>query len=127
MKKLLMVMMMIFTIFLFVNCKSSIEETYTVECGLITNDTCNSAMRTISNWSELTHSNFTSLRDYLRYYSISDYSSDVWTYSEIEQFLLSKDSSVDEIEFLKRNGYSFLFFYHAYDDSKKVWMAISRN
>ena len=125
MKKILMVMM-ILTTFLFVSCKNSIEETYTVEGGFITDGTCDSAMGKIQNWSELNYSNFTSLRSYLRYSTVSGYSSEIWTISEIEQFLLPRSVSVDEVEFLKRNGYSIFFFHTSYE-GKKVWMSISRN
>ncbi len=106
MRKILMVMLMVSQLFLFVSCKSSIEETYTVEGGLITNCTYNDLINK-TEWKNPSYSNFTSLRDYLR--DNSGFWSEVWTISEVEQFLLSRYTSIEKaketIRFIKENGY----------------------
>ena len=128
MKKILMVMM-ILTTFLFVSCKNSIEETYTVDSGLIAENTC-SELTSKTEWLCPSYTNFTLLRDYLRDNSISGFWSEVWTVSEVEQFLLSRASSTEEaketIRFIKENGYSIILF-NTYETNKKAWMSISRN
>lgn len=127
-KKILMVMMMVFATFLFVSCKNSIEETYTVEGGFITETTC-SELESKQEWHYPSYSNFTLVRDYLQNKSTSGFWSEVWTISEVEQFLLPRYSSIEKaketIRFIKENGYNIILF----DTSNNYigWMSISRN
>lgn len=128
MKKILMVMMMVST-FLFVSCKSSIEETYTVEGGLIT-ETEADWLESMTEWKYPSYSNFSVVCDYLQSNSKSGFWSEVWTISEVEQFLLQRFSSTEKaketIRFLKENGYQIILF-NTNETDIVGWMSISQN
>ena len=127
------IVIIVFTIFLLASCASlptPITETYLVESGVITSQTCTTACNTISSWTELNYSNVASLRNYLHNNTVSDYSAqEAVTMNAIKQFLLLQDPSSykakKEIEFLKRNGYDIIFFNHREND-KKVWMCVTK-
>lgn len=115
------------------NPASSSEDsiTYKVEVGVISNSTYTTAMNRISNWTELTYSNISSLRLYLYNNTISDHAIQTGiTRNEIRDFMSQKGFSnyevEQEMELLKQIGNDIAFFETIYGNDKKAWMYITK-
>ncbi|QTQ13376.1 hypothetical protein HRQ91_02300 [Treponema parvum] len=134
-RKVVVLFAIIISLVGFISCSdpSSSEDNtiYKVEVGAVSNSTYNTAINKISNWSEVNYMNIASLRLYLFNNTISDYGSQTGiTLSEIREFLLSHGFSNYktniQIENLKTVGNNIIFFYHAYDSNKTIWMYITK-
>ena len=110
---------------------SSSEEIYKIEFGAITKDTYNTAMDKLQNIKNINYNEINSIRNYLYQNTLSDYEIVKNVYSvDIEEFIKSRGFSdyqiSTEMNFLEKNGNDILFFEHAIDANKRVWMYITK-
>ena len=110
---------------------SSSEEIYKVEIGVIAKETFNTAMNRINNLTDVNYNEISSIRNYLYQNTLSNHEIKNGVSSiDIEEFLKSKGYSnyetSTEMKFLERNGNDIVFFEHATDADKRIWMYITK-
>ncbi len=104
---------------------------YKIELGAISNDTYSTAMNRIQNLVVANYDEIHAIRNYLHENTVSDYQIQNGVSSvDIEEFMQSRNFSnyqiSNEMDFLQRNGNDILFFEHAFDNNKKIWMYITK-
>lgn len=140
MKKIISVFASLLVLICFFSCSnpSSIQtedtsyrvQLYKVESGVITKSTYNTAWNKVSKWTNLSYSNYASLRKYLLDNTISDftYVNDV-TINEIKRALKSLGMSNREVEdvikVIEEIGNVIIFSNTIYGDDKKGWVYIT--
>ena len=110
---------------------SSSEETYSLETGAILEETFNTAMDRIQNTLIPNYNEVSSVRDYLYQNTLSNYQTQAGvSWDEIESFMTSRGFTSKQIttekNFLKKNGNDILFFEHALEKNKRIWMYITK-
>lgn len=110
---------------------SSSEEIYKVEIGAVSKDTYNTAMNRIQNLTEVNYNEIYSIRNYLYQNTLSNHEIKNGVSSiDIEELMKSRGYSnyetSTEMKFLERNGNDIIFFEHATDANKRVWMYITK-
>ena len=113
------------------NSTSSNEEFYKIELGAVSTDTYNSAMNKVQNITIVNYNEIYTIRSYLHENTLSDYQVQNGVSStEIREFLESRQFSnnqvATEMNFLQKNGNDIIFFEHAFDPEKKIWMYITK-
>ena len=134
MKKLFVLLAFAGMFFGLMSCKMASTDddtTYKVEGGVISQATYNTAINKIASWGEATYLNIAALRSYLYNNTESDYQVKTSvSLSEIRDLLLSKGMSnyevEKEIDGIKKIGNEIVFFTHATDSSKRVWMYVTK-
>ena len=107
------------------------EEIYKVELGVIALETFNTAMNRINNITDVNYNEISSIRNYLYQNTLSDHEIQNGVLSiDIEEFMKSRGFSnyetSTEMKFLERNGNDIVFFEHATDADKRIWMYITK-
>ena len=110
---------------------SSSEETYSLETGAILEETFNTAMDRIQNTLIPNYNEVSSVKDYLYQNTLSNYQTQAGvSWDEIESFMTSRGFTSKQIttekNFLKKNGNDILFFEHALEKNKRIWMYITK-
>ena len=110
---------------------SSSEEIYKVEIGAVSKDTYNTAMNRIQNLTEVNYNEIYSIRNYLYQNTLSNHEIKNGVSSiDIEELMKSRGYSnyetSTEMKFLERNGNDIIFFEHATDADKRIWMYITK-
>ena len=134
MKKLFVLLAFAGMFFGLMSCKMASTDddtTYKIEGGVISQATYNTAINRITSWGEATYFNIAALRSYLYNNTESGYQAKTSvSLSEIRDLLLSKGMSnyevEKEIDGIKKIGNEIVFFTHATDSSKKVWMYVTK-
>jgi hypothetical protein len=107
------------------------DSIYKIELGAVSNETYSTAMSKLQNLVVVNYDEVHSIRTYLHDNTVSDYQVQNGVSSvEIEEFLHSRNFSnsdvSNEMDFLQRTGNDILFFEHALDSDKKIWMYITK-
>jgi hypothetical protein len=110
---------------------SSSEETYSLETGAISEETFNTAMDRIQNTLIPNYNEVSSVRDYLYQNTLSNYQTQAGvSWDELESFMTSRGFTSKQIttekNFLKKTGNDILFFEHALEKNKRIWMYITK-
>lgn len=124
----------IFICLLFSSCQQNADDSnneentpYKVEAGIISNSTYTSAYNQLTSIASPSYAAISSIRTYCMNNTISDYTVQKGvTIKEMKDFLiqhqLTEYEADRELSFLKSNGNTIAFFFHATDSTKKIWM-----
>jgi len=133
MKKLFSFIILALCLCFFTSCDdstSSNEVIYKIEIGTISKDTYNTAMDRIQNLTDIDYTEINSIRNYLYQNTLSNHEIKNGVSSiDLEEFMKSKGYSnyqaSTEMKFLEKCGNDILFFEHATDANKRIWMYIT--